>query len=199
MSVRGTSVPAPSLATSAEATAASSIPDSADAVGWFISPDGTVPEAIGLARNRLTAFGFTGAVGAMIPLSVAVDRSGAAEAIAGGLVDVVGDAGPHALLLGLFVITAVFGQLISNTATALIIIPIAISAAADLGISVRPVMMSLTVAAAGAFLTPIATAANLMVMEPSGYRFGDYWKFGLVNLLLFAAGSVVLVPVFWPF
>lgn len=138
-------------------------------------------------------------VAAMIPLSVAVERSGAAEAIAGGLVGVIGDAGPRALLLGLFVITAFFGQLISNTATALIMIPIAVSAAADLGISVRPVMMSLTVAAAAAFLTPIATAANLMVMEPAGYRFGDYWKFGLVNLLLFAAASVLLVPVFWPF
>lgn len=138
-------------------------------------------------------------VAAMIPLSVAVERSGAAEDIAGGLVEIVGGAGPHILLLGLFIITAVFGQLISNTATALIMIPIAISAASDMGISVRPVMMSLTVAAAGAFLTPIATAANLMVMEPAGYRFGDYWKFGLLMLLLFLAASVFLVPVFWPF
>ena len=138
-------------------------------------------------------------VAAMIPLSVAVERSGAAKAIAGGLVDVVGDAGPHALLGGLFAITAVFGQLISNTATALIMIPIALSAAADMGISARPVMMSLTIAAAGAFLTPIATAANLMVMEPAGYRFGDYWKFGLLMLALFAAASVALVPIFWSF
>src|SRR5690606_41487787 len=101
MSVRGTSVPAPSLATSAEATAASSIPDSADAVGWFISPDGTVPEAIGLARNRLTAFRVTGAVGAMIPLSVAGNRAGGAEALAGGLVAVIGDAVPPGLPAGL--------------------------------------------------------------------------------------------------
>jgi di/tricarboxylate transporter len=138
-------------------------------------------------------------VAALIPLSVAVERSGAAEDIAGQLVDLVGGAGPHALLLGLFVITAVFGQLISNTATALIMIPIAISAALDVGISVRPVMMSLTVASAAAFLTPIATAANLMVMEPAGYKFGDYWRFGLLMLLLFMGASVLLVPVFWPF
>jgi di/tricarboxylate transporter len=138
-------------------------------------------------------------VAALIPLSVAVERSGAAEDIAGQLVDLVGGAGPHALLFGLFVITAVFGQLISNTATALIMIPIAISAALDVGISVRPVMMSLTVAAAAAFLTPIATAANLMVMEPAGYKFGDYWRLGLLMLLLFMGASVLLVPVFWPF
>lgn len=138
-------------------------------------------------------------VAALIPVSVAVEQSGVAADIAGGLVEFVGGAGPHALLLGLFVITAIFGQLISNTATALIMIPIAITAATDFGISVRPVMMSLTVAAAGAFLTPIATAANLMVMEPAGYKFGDYWKLGAVMLAVFMAASVLLVPVFWPF
>ncbi|MEX1281290.1 MAG: SLC13 family permease [Acidimicrobiia bacterium] len=138
-------------------------------------------------------------VAAMIPVSVAVTQSGAAEQIADVLLGVVGDAGPNALLLGLFVITAVFSQLISNTATALIVIPIAISAALDLGLSVRPVMMSVTVAAAAAFLTPVATPANLMIFEPAGYRFGDYWKFGLPMLLLFMVVAVWLVPVFWPF
>jgi di/tricarboxylate transporter len=138
-------------------------------------------------------------VAAMIPVSVAVQQSGAAEDIADLLIAVVGDAGPHALLLGLFVITAVFGQLISNTATALIVIPIAITAAVDLGVSVRPVMMTVTVAAAAAFLTPVATPANLMVMEPAGYRFADYWKLGLPMLLLFMGAAVLLVPVFWPF
>jgi di/tricarboxylate transporter len=138
-------------------------------------------------------------VAGMIPVATAVEQSGAAGDIAEVLVDVVGDAGPYALLLGLFVITAVFGQLISNTATALIMIPIAITAATDLGVSVRPVMMSLSVAAAAAFLTPVATPANLMVMEPAGYRFGDYWKLGAVMLALFMAASVFLVPVFWPF
>lgn len=138
-------------------------------------------------------------IAAMIPLSDAVEQSGAAEDIAARLVDLVGAAGPHFLLLGLFVITAIFGQLISNTATALIMIPIAISAAIDMGISTRPVMMSLTIAASAAFLTPIATASNLMVMEPAGYKFGDYWKFGLPMLLLFGFASVVLVPLFWPF
>jgi di/tricarboxylate transporter len=128
-------------------------------------------------------------VGAMIPLSKAVESSGAADLIAHELVEIVSDAGPYALLLGLFAITAVFGQLISNTATA----------PTELGVSVRPVMMSLTVAAAAAFLTPVATPANLMVAGPGAYEFGDYWKLGLPMLLLFMAASVLLVPVFWPF
>ena len=117
-------------------------------------------------------------VGGMISLSTAMVETGAAETLADDLVDVVGDAGPHALLLGLFVLTAVLGQLISNMATALIVIPIAVSAAADLDISAKPVLMAVTVAAAAAFLTPVATPANLMVMGPGGYRFGDYWKLG---------------------
>ena len=135
----------------------------------------------------------------MIPLSTAVTQSGAADDIAQLLIDIVGNAGPYALLLGLFVLTAIFGQLISNMATALIVIPIAVTAAVDMGISVRPVLMSLTVAAAGAFLTPVATPVNLMVQGPGGYEFGDYWKLGLPMLLLFMAAAVLLVPVFWPF
>ena len=138
-------------------------------------------------------------VGAMIPLSTAIQQTGAADDIAKALVDVVGGAGPYVLLLGLFILTAVFGQLISNMATALVVIPIAVTAAADLGVSSRPVLMSLTVAAAASFLTPVATPANLMVMGPAGYRFGDYWKLGLAMLLLFMVVAVFLVPVFWPF
>jgi di/tricarboxylate transporter len=138
-------------------------------------------------------------VAGMIPLSTAVTQSGAADDIAQLLIDVVGNAGPYVLLLGLFVLTAIFGQLISNMATALIVIPIAVTAAVDMGISVRPVLMSLTVAAAAAFLTPVATPVNLMVQGPGGYEFGDYWKLGLPMLLLFLIAAVVLVPVFWPF
>ena len=111
----------------------------------------------------------------------------------------MGDSGPLVLLAALFVITVVFGQLISNTATALVMIPIAVSAAAQLDVSARPVLMSLCVAAAVAFLTPVATPANMMVMGPAGYRFGDYWKLGLPLVLLFGVVSVLLVPVFWPF
>jgi di/tricarboxylate transporter len=138
-------------------------------------------------------------VGAMFAVSAAISDSGAAEKIAHELVDAVGGAGPHALLIGLFVITIIFGQLISNVATALIVIPIAISAASDLGVSARPVLISVTVAAAASFLTPIATPANLMVMGPGGYRFGDYWKLGLCLVALFFVVAVWLVPVFWRF
>ena len=136
-------------------------------------------------------------VGGMISLSTAMVESGAAERLADGLVRVVGDAGPYALLLGLFVLTAVLGQLISNTATALIVIPVAVTAAADMDVAAKPVLMAVAVSAAAAFLTPVATPANLMVLGPGGYRFGDYWKLGLPLLALFGVVAVLLVPVFW--
>jgi len=138
-------------------------------------------------------------VGGMIPLSTAMTQSGAAGQLADGLVRIVGGAGPHALLLGLFLLTAVMGQLISNTATALIVIPIALSAATDVSVSPKPVLMCVAVSAAASFLTPVATPANLMVMGPGGYRFGDYWKLGLPLTALFGVVAVLLVPVYWQF
>ena len=68
-----------------------------------------------------------------------------------------------------------------------------------MGVSPRPVLMTVAVAAAAAFLTPVATPTNLMVMEPGGYRFGDYWKLGLPLLVLFFVAAVFVVPLIWRF
>ena len=138
-------------------------------------------------------------VGAMIPLSTAMTQSGAAGQLADLVVGVVGEAGPRALLAGFFVLTAVLGQLISNTATAIIILPVAVAAAADLDISARPMLMTVAVAAAAALLTPVATPVNLIVMEPGGYRFTDYTRFGLPFLVWFFVIAVFYVPLFWSF
>jgi di/tricarboxylate transporter len=138
-------------------------------------------------------------VAGMIPLSTAMIQTGAAQTLADNLVHAVGDLGPYALLSGLVLLTLVLGQLISNTATALIVIPIAVSAAAELDVSPKPLLMGVCVAAAASFITPVATPANLMVMEPGGYRFGDYWKLGLPLLVLFGAVAVLLVPAVWSF
>jgi di/tricarboxylate transporter len=138
-------------------------------------------------------------VGAMTPLSAAMYETGAAQMLADRLVAMVGDAGPFALLAGLFVLTAVLGQLISNTATALIIIPISVAAALELGVSPQPVLMTVCVAAAASFLTPVATPVNLMIMGPGGYKFGDYWKIGIVCMAWFFVIAVFYVPLIWGF
>jgi di/tricarboxylate transporter len=138
-------------------------------------------------------------VGAMMPLSTAMFQTGAAQLLADGLIRILGDAGPTALLAGLFVISAVLGQVISNMATALIVIPVAVLAATGLGVNPTPVLMCINVACAASFLTPIATPVNLMVMGPAGYAFTDYWRLGSLLMVLFFVVAVFLVPVIWPF
>ncbi len=138
-------------------------------------------------------------VGAMMPLSVAIQETGAAQLLAEGLVRMVGDSEPRVLLAGLFILTAILGQVISNTATALIIIPISVVSATQMGVSPEPVLMAVGVAAAASFLTPVATPTNLMVMEPGSYKFTDYWKFGLPFMIWFFIVAVFWVPLVWGF
>lgn len=138
-------------------------------------------------------------VAGMMPLSTAFISTGTADLIASGLLRATGGASPTLALLVICLLTVILGQLISNTATVLIMVPIATVLAADLHVSVLPFLMALTVAGAASFLTPVATAANTMVMEPGGYRFTDYWKLGLPLLLLFLAVAVFWVPLIWRF
>lgn len=138
-------------------------------------------------------------VAGMIPLSTAITETGAADLLASTMIGVVGGLGPYALLFGLFFIAATVGQLISNTAIALILIPIALSISGELGVSPLPLLMCVNVASAAALLTPVATPANMMVMGPGGYQFGDYAKLGLPLMLLYLLVAVFLVPFWWPF
>ncbi|WP_044574500.1 SLC13 family permease [Arthrobacter alpinus] len=138
-------------------------------------------------------------VAGMIPLSAAITKTGTAQMLADGIITLTGGGSRYLLLFGIFLVTAVLGQLISNTATALIIIPIALSIATEAGLSPLTVLMCVSVASAAALLTPIATPANMMIMRPAGYKFGDYWKFGGVAMVLYLAVGVFLVPVIWPF
>ena len=138
-------------------------------------------------------------IGSLIPLSAAFVSSGAADMMAELLMRLTGSASPHIALLALCALTLVLGQFISNVATMLVMAPVAVSFAQSLDVSVQPFMMALAVVGAAAFLTPIATPVNLMVLQPGGYRFGDYWKLGLPLALLFLVTAVWYVPVVWPF
>jgi len=138
-------------------------------------------------------------IGGLIPLSTAIQTSGAADIIASALVGAVGGAGPYLLMLALFALTAALGQVISNAATVLIVMPIALSAAAETGVSPQAILMMVAVAGAASLLTPIATPANMIVMAPGGYRFADYWKLGAVTMVFWLIVGVLLVPLVWPF
>jgi di/tricarboxylate transporter len=134
----------------------------------------------------------------MIPLSTAISETGVAENLAEAMVNLVGESGPRMVLIGLFLVTAVLGQLISNTATALVLIPITLSVATQMDLSPIALLMCVNVASAASLLTPVATPANTMVMGPAGYRFGDYWKLGLPVMLIYFVVAVYLVPWIWP-
>ncbi len=138
-------------------------------------------------------------VGGLIPLSTAIRSSGAADDLADAVVGVVGSGSPLVLMVALFVLTSVLGLVISNTATVLIVLPVALAAAAETGVSVRPILMLVAVAGSAALLTPVQTPGNMMIMAPAGYRFGDYWRLGLPLLLLWLVVAVVVIPIAWPF
>ena len=136
-------------------------------------------------------------IGGLIPLSVAIRESGAADLIADGVVALTGSGGQTVVLAVVFIATALLGQVISNTATALVMIPIAVVIAQTSGIDLPVMLMSLAVAAGASLLTPIATPANLMVGAAAGYRFGDYWRFGLANMAVWFIVAVLVVPLIW--
>jgi di/tricarboxylate transporter len=138
-------------------------------------------------------------VGGLIPLSTAIQASGAGDDIADLIVGLVGDGSPVMLMAVLFVVTGILGIVISNTATVLIVLPVGLAVAAETGYSVQPILMLLAVAASAAMLTPVQTPGNMMVMAPAGYRFGDYWRLGLPIMAAWLAICLVVIPFVWPF
>ena len=138
-------------------------------------------------------------IAAMIPMSIALEVTGGAELLANTLVNTIGSLGPTVLLAGVFVLTTAFSQVINNTATAVLIGPIVLQAALELGVSPYPLLMTVAISASTAFLTPIGTTTNLMVMTPGGYRFTDYARVGFPLILLFLIITLILVPLIWQF
>ena len=137
-------------------------------------------------------------IAAMIPMSTALSITGGAELIARYMVDTIGAVGPLALLTGVFILTSAFSQVLSNTATTVLVAPIVLQAAVVSQISPYPLMMMVAVGASASFLTPISSTTNLMVLTPGGYRFVDYVKIGLPLMAIFLVIGLLLVPLIWP-
>ncbi len=138
-------------------------------------------------------------IAAMIPMGLALQKTGTAQVIANGLVDYLGAIHPIFLLGGIFLLTTTFSQVINNSATAVLMAPIAILAASSLNLSPEPFMIVVAISASTAFLTPIGTTTNAMVMTAGAYKFMDYLKVGAPLLLIFFIISLLLVPAIWPF
>lgn len=138
-------------------------------------------------------------IGAMIAPARAMEKSGAAEMIGYQIVSLLGDFGPVAVLVGLFFAAALITQFISNTSTALVMMPIAFAAANDMGVSALPMVMSVAMGASASFLTPFANGVSLMVYGPGGYKFGDFWPLGVVVLIWTLIVTVIVTPLYWEF
>jgi di/tricarboxylate transporter len=138
-------------------------------------------------------------IAGMLPLGIAMEQTGAARFLAEGMVGLVGPLGPLAVLAGLFLLAALASQVMPNPAVAVLLAPIALNTAADLGISPYPLMMAVAVSASAAFLSPVGHSANVLVMGPGGYRFSDYTKVGIPLTLVVLAVVLVVLPIFWPF
>ncbi|UOB17520.1 SLC13 family permease [Abyssalbus ytuae] len=138
-------------------------------------------------------------IAAMIPMGVALQKTGVAQMAADSLVKSLGGISHVVLLGGIFLLTTGFSQTINNSATAVLMAPIAFVAATSLGISPKPFMIVVAISASTAFLTPIGTTTNAMVLGAGNYKFIDYVKVGGPLLLLFFIVTLLLVPVIWPF
>lgn len=135
----------------------------------------------------------------MLPFSIALQRTGGVELVADGLMTAIGGAGPRVILACMFLITAVLGMFISNTATAVLMAPVALALAADLGASPYPFAMIVALAASAAFMTPVSSPVNTLVVTPGNYTFGDFVRIGVPFAFLVLLVSVMMVPWLLPF
>jgi di/tricarboxylate transporter len=138
-------------------------------------------------------------IAGMLPFSTALQRTGAVDLAAEAMLAAVGEASPRVVMAALFVITAMMGLFISNTATAVLVLPLGLQLAEGLNASPYPFAMMVALAASSAFMTPVSSPVNMLVVAPGGYAFGDFVKFGVPFTVVAMIVSVLMVPVLLPF
>lgn len=135
----------------------------------------------------------------MMPFALALEKTGGVDVVVHLLMRLSGGAGAHVMLLSMFILCAVTGLFLSNTATAVLMAPIALGAAHQLGVSPYPFAMIVAIAASSAFMTPVSSPVNTLVLGPGGYKFSDFVRIGVPFTLLVMAASVLVVPLLYPF
>lgn len=135
----------------------------------------------------------------IVPLGAAMSSSGAAQWIVEHTLSPLAGLGPLAMLAAIYLLTAVLTEFMSNNAAAVLLAPIAISAALGMSVDPKPFLLATTFAASTAFATPVGYQTNTMVYGPGGYRFTDFTKVGIPLNLLFFAIAVIFIPRIWPF
>ncbi|PJF24757.1 MAG: hypothetical protein CUN53_16230 [Phototrophicales bacterium] len=135
----------------------------------------------------------------MLPMSTALAKVGLVDMVATGFVSALGQGGTVVVMAGIFILTAAMTQVLSNTATAVLIAPLALATAQQLGVQPHAFLMSAAVAASMAFATPIASPVNTLVVSAGGYRFMDYVRVGVPLVILSLLASVIVLPILFPF
>ncbi len=137
-------------------------------------------------------------VAGMLPLGMAMTKTGATALFADALVGIVKPFGPQALLLGLLALTVLLSQAMKGAAVSAVLAPIAILAAEEVGVDPRAMSMGVALATSMAFITPLGHPVNILMMGPGGYRFRDFFKVGLPLTVLLFTVVLILLPIFWP-
>jgi len=138
-------------------------------------------------------------IGAALGIGASLQETGAAGHLADGLLELCTGFSPHAMLLVIFVTAALFAQIVTNNGAAVLMFPITMATARELGVSPEPFLFTLMIAAGSTYLSPVGYQTNLMVYGPGGYRFFDYARLGLPLTVAVAAICTVLAPIAFPF
>ena len=134
-----------------------------------------------------------------IPLGLAMESTGLTRDFVHALLEAVGTLHPALILSVLYLLTSIITEFLSNKATAILLAPVALQIATQIGVSERPFLFAICFAASASFMTPFGYPTNLIVMGPGGYKFTDYARIGIpLNLLIWVIASL-LIPVIWPF
>jgi di/tricarboxylate transporter len=137
-------------------------------------------------------------IAGMLPMGVAMEKTGTALFLSEQIISLVGGLGPKAIMIGLFILTTLITEFMSNAAAAVLVAPVAITTAVSLGADPRAFVMGVGIAASNSFLFPIGHQACVLVYGPGGYRFFDYTKVGLPLTLLIWILMIIFLPIFWP-
>ena len=138
-------------------------------------------------------------VAAMLPMATALEKTGGMAILSNGIIDVLGNFGPYGVLIGVYALTVIFGQFVSNTATAVLFAPIAMTAAITMDANPYTFMIAVAAASGMAFATPIASPTNSLVMTAGGYKFIDFVKVGVPLQVIMFIVMMIVVPLLFPF
>jgi di/tricarboxylate transporter len=154
----------------------------------------TLEEAYGAIQWKIVFL-----LGGVLALGLAMEKTGTALFLANQLVATVGTWGPMALMSAFYLMTSVTTGVMSNNATAALLIPIAIATAEAMGVDSRPFLMAVTYAASASFMTPVGYQSNTLIYGPGRYKFADFLKVGTPLNLIFWLLATFMIPIFWPF